>query len=190
LTIFEFEAHARRDGLGLVDRIGFRGLSQVDQFLVVAEVAREELRVAVDPETLDHQALEMAQQKVRQIERPELRLGERREHRSGREELVAMGARYALDALLLQHRVEQPAGSAVGVGDENRTIVTPRGLNQCAHRRRYALGAVVQVGGQASHVHVVPAVCAAQRRNFMGQRAAGDDQHALTLLRRVAHRTQ
>src|ERR1700722_10090342 len=87
LTIFELETHARRDGLGLVDRVGFRGLRQVDQFLVVAEVAREELRVAVDSQTLDHQALEMAQQKVRQIESPKLRLGERREHRSGREEL-------------------------------------------------------------------------------------------------------
>ena len=43
------------------------------------------------------------------------------------EELVAVGARQALDALLREDRVEQPAGAAVGIGDEDPLVAVARG---------------------------------------------------------------
>ena len=84
----------------------------------------------VEPETPNHQPLEMPQQEIREIERAGLGLGERREHRPRGEELIAMRARNALDALFTQHRIEQSAGAAIAVGDENRTVVRARGLNE------------------------------------------------------------
>ena len=75
--------------------------------------------MAVEAEALDDQPVEVAGQEIGQEERPELLVGDRREGRRARVELVAMGAREALDALLGQHRIEQAAGPAVGVGHED-----------------------------------------------------------------------
>ena len=44
------------------------------------------------------------------------------------EELVAVGAGQALDALLGEERVEQAAGAAVGVGDEDPLVAVGAGL--------------------------------------------------------------
>ena len=81
-----------------------------------------------------------------------------------------------LDALLLEHGVEHAARAAVRIGDEDRAVVAARGLHQRTHRGGYALGPVVQFGGQAAHLQVIPAIRAAQRGNLVRQRTARDDQ--------------
>src|ERR1700737_143029 len=87
----------------------------------------------IESETADDQALEMAQQEVREIEGAQFGLGKRSEHRAGREELVAVGARNAFNPLLAQHVVQQSAGPAIAVGDEDRQIAAARSLNEGAN---------------------------------------------------------
>src|SRR5271167_4821235 len=135
--------------------------------------------MAIEAKTLQHQAIEMAQQKIRQIERPRLRLGQRSEHRSCREELVAMCAGNALHALLAQHLVEHAARSAVAIGNENRAATVAGGVNQRANRSRNLFRSIVQFGRQAAHGQRIPAVRAAECSDLVRQRTAGDDQQPL-----------
>src|SRR4029079_9638681 len=104
-------------------RIG--GLCEVDESLVVAEVLVAQLRMAVEPETLDHESVEVARQEVGQEERRGLVLDEARELRTRGVELVAMRAREALDALLGDHGIEQSARPAVRVRDEDPVVAGP-----------------------------------------------------------------
>src|SRR3546814_7455047 len=94
----EAEAFGGRRGAG-VER-GVLGLRQVDQLLIVAEVERQQLGMAVEAEPLDDQALEVTRQVVGQVEGAHLRLGQRVEHLAAGEEGIAMRALDALEALL------------------------------------------------------------------------------------------
>jgi hypothetical protein len=173
------ETHARRDRAALLDRGGGCRLAEIDQLAVVAEVAREQLRVLIETETADHQPVEVPQQKIGEIEGAQLRLRELREDLRAGEELVAMGARYALDALLLENRVQKAARSAIRVRDEQRAVVAARGLNQRAHGGGNPFGPIMQLGGKAFDVHMSPAVRTLERHDLVRQRAAGDDQDIL-----------
>ena len=116
------------------------------------------------------------QQEIREIERAGLRLAQLGEHLGCREELVAMRTRQALDAFLFEHRIECPACTAVGVDHENLAVTVAMGADLCTHRRRDALGAVVQLRRQTAHIDRLPAVGAAQRRDLTSEGAAGDQQ--------------
>ena len=75
------EREAQPFGRGARRREALRrvGLRQVDQAPVVAEILREELRMAIEAEAADHQPVEMAQQEIGDVERAGLVVGERRE---------------------------------------------------------------------------------------------------------------
>src|SRR6267142_6073968 len=130
----------------------------------------------IEPQAANHQAVEMAQQKVGEVEGSRLGLGKRGERKGGGEELVAMGARNAFNPLLAQHPFQQPAGAAVAVGDEDRIIAFARGANEGANGGGNLFGPVVQLGRQAAHVDLVPAIGTAQCRDLVRQRPTGDDQ--------------
>src|SRR5579883_3192845 len=106
----------------------------------MTEVGREQLRVPVEPESADHQPLEMPQQEIREIERADLGFRELREHRGGRVELVAVRPGQTLDAFLGEYRIELSPGAAVAVGDEDRAVMAARGPDQRTYRGRDALG--------------------------------------------------
>src|SRR5262245_53322108 len=114
-----FEAEAIRDRAGPGFGLRLRRLGEVDEAAVIAEIGLLQLRMPVDAERADDQAVEMTQQEVRQVERAGLRLRERGEDRRLGVELVAMRAGDALDALLAQDGVEFAPRAAIGVGDED-----------------------------------------------------------------------
>src|SRR5258708_2001404 len=98
----------------------------------------------------------MPQQKIREIEGARFRLRERAEYRAGREELIAMRARNALDALFTEHLVEHPSGSAVGIRDENRAVRRTRRVDERADGIGDFFGTIVQLSRQASDLEPVP----------------------------------
>src|SRR5260221_6295282 len=102
--------------------------------------------MAIEPETPDDQAVEMAQQKVREIKRSRFGFGERGEYGCGREELVAMGARNAFNPFLAQHIVQQSARAAVAVGDEDRTITVARRVDQATNGAGNLFRPIMQFG--------------------------------------------
>src|SRR6516162_9418760 len=118
----------------LLDGAGTLRLRQVHEPAVMAEVLLHELRMAVESQRADHQPLEVPEQKVSQVERAGLGLGELCEHARGGEELVAVSARQPLDAFLLQQRIELSAGAAVTVGDEDLRVALTVRPDRLAHR--------------------------------------------------------
>ncbi len=137
----------------------------------------------VETEPLDDQPLEMPQQEIGEIERADLGFRERREHRARREELIAVRARNALDALFGKHRIEQSAGAAIGIGHEDRAVMSARGVDEGTHGGGNALRPIVQIGGQTAHVHLLPGIRPLERGDLVRQGAARDDQQALAVLR-------
>ena len=110
----------------------------------------------IKAERTRHQSIEMPHQKIGEIERARLGVGERGKDFGGGEELVAVRPRYALDAFRAQHGVKRPAGAAVAVGDENMLVAITVRADLLQHCARYALGAVVQLRRQIAHVEFRP----------------------------------
>ena len=90
--------------------------------------------MVIESQSANHQAFEMPQQKIGEIERARLGVRESFEYRAGGEEFVAMCARDAFDDLLPQHPIELAAGAAVTIGDEHAAVVTAAGVDQRAYR--------------------------------------------------------
>ena len=137
--------------------------------------------MAVEAERADHEPLVVAQQKVGQVERAGLGVGELREYLRRRKELVAVGARQPLDTLLAQHRIELPTGTAVAVDDEDLRIAIPVRPDLGAHRGRDAFGPVMQLRGEAAYSEHRPAVRALERGDLAPECPAGDEQGVGTL---------
>jgi len=149
-VIFEAEAlrnRARRGGI-----VGIVPLTEVSQPAIVAKVLRLQLRMTIEAETSKHQPLEVPHQKVGEEERSRLALSELGETFGARVELVAVHALDAFDAALAQHRIERPTRTAIGVGNKNFLVEIALGFDRCPHRRRDALGTVVQLRGQTVHI--------------------------------------
>jgi len=111
-------------------------LRQIDEPLVIAEVERQQLGMAVDAESLDYEPPEMPREKISQIEAAGLLLRELGEERGAGEELVAMRPLDALDSLLGEHRVERSARAAVAVEHENTPEARAALADLGAHRLR------------------------------------------------------
>src|SRR5450432_493591 len=126
LTKFKLQTHPHRNAARLILGIILRRLRQISKLAVIAEIERKQLRMPIQPQTANDQALEMLQEKIRQIKRARLALGEHREHRGRGEELIAVCAGYALDALLAEHVVQQSAGAAVAIGHKDRAVAIAR----------------------------------------------------------------
>ena len=139
--------------------------------------------MAIEAEALDHQALEMPDQIVGEIEAGRIGVGLLEKRLDAAIEGIAVRARDALDAFLLDHAVEQAAGAAVAVQHHDPLMAPAAGPDLGAHRVRDAGRRIVQLGRQAGHVHVRPAVQRDQGEDLAGERAAGDQQGARWRLR-------
>ena len=134
--------------------------------------------MAVEAQALDHEALEVADEKIGQIEAAGLGLGLGQERVDAAIERVAMGPFDPLDAFLGQHAVELAAAAAVAIEHEDALVAASIGVDLGAHRRRDSLRAVVQLGRQAGQIEMRPAVDRGQRADLARERAAGDQQGA------------
>ena len=105
-------------------------------------------------------------------------IGQGREGRRARVGLVAVGPRKSFDVLVGEHLVQEAAGPAVGVGDEDPLVAWPRRADLRPHRGRDPTGSVVQRGGQAGQVDVREPCLVDHRDQLPRQRAAADDQDA------------
>src|SRR5256885_1403492 len=111
-----------------------------------------------------------------------LGLGELRKDLRPRQEFVAVGARQPLDAFFLQQRIQLSTGAAVSVDDEDLRVASTVRLDLGAHRRRDALGPIVQLRGQAAHIEIGPAIGALERCDLAGESPAGDEQGVRALV--------
>ena len=155
MAVLERQPETLRGAARHREQIRILGLGEVDEALVVTEVHRLKLRVPVDPETADHEPLEVAGQEVRQPERCRLPFSQGREVSAAREELVAVGAGQPLDAFVDENRIEEAARPAIGVGDEDLFVAVPTApADSGAHARGDPAGPVVEVGRQAGDLDV------------------------------------
>ena len=114
-----------------------RRLHEVHDSTVIAEVLVGEFRMTVDAEPLDDQSFEVTHQEIGQVERAGLLLRERRRTRGRSRRTRSSARRAAARRLLLgEHRVEQPAGAAVGIGDEDPFVTLARRRRSRRARRR------------------------------------------------------
>ena len=104
------------------------GLGEVDEPGVVPEVRRQELGMAVQAQARESPAGRSCEPGSRSGRTsPGSSSLDGRERGGPGEELVAVGARQPLDALVGKGKVEQAAGPAVRVGDEDLLVARPGG---------------------------------------------------------------
>ena len=165
------------------DKRGIVGLREVDEPGVVAEVDRQQLGMGVQTQPLDDESIEVAGQEIGQEEGPELLVGDGSERLRARVELVAVGARQALDPFVGQHRVEQAARPAVGVGDEDVPVSGPGRADPVPDEPRDPAGSVVERRRQAGQVDIGQARLVDDGDQLARQRAAADDEDAIGVRR-------
>ena len=152
------------------------GLGEVHEPLVVAEVLVAQLRMSIQPETLDDQPVEVARQEVGQEERGGLVVDELRELRARRVELVAVRAGEPFDALLGDHRIEQPACPAVGVRHEDPVVAGAASPDAFPDGGGDPARTVMERGRQAGDVDVRQVL--GQRDELACEGATPDDEDA------------
>ena len=141
---------------------------------VIAEVIVAQLGKAVEAEAANDERVEMADEKIGEVERARLVFGERRERLLAGIEGVAMRAFDAAHPLFREHAIELAAGAAIAIEAEDLVVGCAIGADLRPHRLRDSLGMVVQLRRQAGDVDGVEL----EREHFARQRAAGDDQDA------------
>ena len=114
----------------------------------------------------------MAGEKIGEVERARLLLGQRGESFLAGVERVAMRAFDAPYALFLEHAIELAARAAIAVEAEDLVVGRAVGADLRPHRVRDAPGMVVQLRRQASDVDMVEP----EREHLARQGAAGDDE--------------
>src|ERR1700687_191937 len=67
------------DGPRLLHQLRIGQLREIDHAAVMTEILAGELGMAVDPETIDDEALEVPYQEIGEVKRAGLRVGQRRE---------------------------------------------------------------------------------------------------------------
>ena len=92
--------------------------------------------MAIQAQAADHEPLEVPGEEVGQVEGAGLLLGERREGRPAGVDLVAVRALEPGDALGLEHAVEQAAGPAIRIGDEDPLVAVGAGAADPRARRQ------------------------------------------------------
>src|ERR1700722_14771212 len=109
--------------------------------------------------------IEMAHQKIGEIERAGLGVAERGKNFRGGEELVAVRPRDTLDTFRAQHGIKPSARAAVAVGNENALVPVAVHADLLLNFPGNALGAVVQLRREVAHVKFSAAVYAPQGRD-------------------------
>ena len=93
------------------------------------------------------------------------------------EKAVAMRACHHADPQPVAGRLKLPAGAAIGIDDEDRSIGVPVPRDRGFDQGRNSVGVVVQDRWQALQVEVVPAIGGFEGQYLMCQRPAGQKQH-------------
>jgi len=143
------------------------------------EIDRLQFRVPVEAEAADHQRLELPGEKIGEIEGAGVRLGQRRECGSTGEGRIAMRPRQPLDPFRLQHRIESPAGAAIGIGHIDPGINRAGFVDRVADRPGDQLGPVVQGRRQTAQFDMREAIGLDEGHDLPGKRPTSDDQRAL-----------
>ena len=137
--------------------------------------------MAINPEAVDHQRLELSCEKVGQVEGAGLGIGEHGKAILASKARIAMRPRKTLDLLLLEHPIQRTAGAAIGIGDKDTAIAAPRLMNRLTNRTGDLFRAVVQRRRQAAQIDMRQPVCGDDRDDLAGQRTASDDECSLQL---------
>ena len=104
--------------------------------------------MAIEPEPLPHERIEVLGQEVGEVERAGLGLVQRREQLGAGDELVAVVAGQAgAFARLGEQAVELAAGAAVGVADQDRSLAVSS-ASASSDRRDDPLRAAVEWAGR------------------------------------------
>src|SRR5215212_4390399 len=172
----EGQAEPRRRPLGLRDELLVRNLGQEHDLAIVAEIEIEKLGKAVEPETLDHQRVEVTDEEIREEEGRRLLFGQGGEIVPAEEELVAVRALDALHRFLGENLVEEAARTAIAVKAKHPVVGIALRPDLGANRLGDVLRAVVQARGEAGDREMVPAVEALEQEELPRERAAGDNQ--------------
>ncbi len=178
--MLELEAHVVRDLSGALDGGRYAGLREVDQLPVMSEVLDGQLRMSIQTQPACDQPVEMADEKVSQIERARLRLAQLREGLGAGEELITVSAGNALNAFFGEYGVKLATRAAFAISDEEGPIAVAMGADFFTDRRCDTLGPVVQLCRQASHVDGLPVIYPPERGNLASQRSACNDKNAAT----------
>ena len=181
VVVFEGEAESIGGGTSRLDHGGVVTLTEEQDTGVVPEVHVPQLRVTVDAESADDERVEMPSKEIGEIERPELVLLPVRKHVSPGKELVAVRAGKTNGAGAFEGCVEEPAGAAVGVADEDTVEEGRSPVDHLAHCGRDELGSIVQRRGEELGL-VLDVICGQlvqNEANFAHQRGTGDDEDAL-----------
>jgi len=132
--------------------------------------------MAINPEAVDHQRLELSCEKVGQVEGAGLGIGEHGKAILASKARIAMRPRKTLDLLLLEHPIQRTAGAAIGIGDKDTAIAAPRLMNRLTNRTGDLFRAVVQRRRQAAQIEMRQPVGGDDRDDLAGQRTACDDE--------------
>jgi hypothetical protein len=137
--------------------------------------------MAVQPQTLDDQPVEMARQIVGEEETAGFRLRQRLEIRRSHEELVAVRSGNALHAFFPQHVVQQPSGAAIAIGDEDAAIAAAAFPDLGPHPLGDLGRGVVPAGGQAGDGDIPQTLALDHGQHLAGESAARDDDRSSRL---------
>ena len=154
-------------------RLRIVDLREMDDAAVAAEIVVAQLGEAVEAEPLDDERVEMAGEKISQVEGAQFLLGERREDLLPGVEGVAMRACDAFHPFLGEDAVEFAAGAAVAVEAQDFVVGGAIGADLRPHRLGDPLGVIVEARGQAGQIDPVEP----ESQNFARKRAAADDEH-------------
>src|SRR3569833_213587 len=178
--MLEFEAHVVCDLPGALDSGRQTGLREVDELSIMSEVLTRLLGMSVLAQPASDQPVEMAHEKVRQIERAGLSLTELRESLRSGEELITMSTGNPLDAFLGQYGVELAGCATFAVRYEEGPIAFAVGADLRTDRRCDAFGSIMELCRQAAHVNRLPSVYSTQRGDLASQGSACDHKNAAT----------
>ena len=119
---FKFQPKLLRALARLGDEFRRVRLSQVYDAAVVFEVDGPKFRVTIQPQAADHDRIELPDHEVRQEEGSEFRFVDFLKTFGAREELVTVGSRKSLDAVLVEHSVQAATGSAIRIRNEDLVV--------------------------------------------------------------------
>ena len=173
----EGQTKAQRARLGACRQRGIVGLREVDESPVVAEVQGQQLRVAIQAEAANDQSVEVPGEEIGEVERARLFVGELGECRAARVDLVAMRALEPCHALSLEHAIEHPAGSTIGIRDEDAVVaISPGAADLARDRVRNAFRPVVEGRREAREIHRGQARAPRELHELGRKRPTSDDQ--------------
>ena len=144
-----------------------------------------QVRVPVQSERLDDHCLEVAREEIREIEGAQFLFRQLVEFFKAGKERVAMGTLDPLCTRFLQHLVEQAAGSAIAIADQDLRIGVPVQQDRAPHLVGDLVWRIVKLCRQAGQVDMIEAVDVSDRYDLARERATGNNEDASDFVVRV-----